>query len=245
MLFCGRYRGKAIGSTSRNENAVEGCRGASIAVLPFASLSQVSGQDYFADGLVEDVITGLSRISGLLVVARNSSFAYRGTSTDVRTISAELGVRYLLEGSVRRSGARLRINAHLIDGASASHVWAGKFDGAAQDIFDLQDRLTEQIVGIVEPSVRRAEIDRARRKRPDSLDAYDLYLRALPHVHANTAAESEKALRLLDNSLHPRSGLPSGARLRRVVPRATLFPERVRPGRSGGRAPTCGHRSWT
>ena len=137
----------------------------SIAVLPFTSLNGAEG-DYFADGLVDDVITNLSKIPDLFVIARNSSFSYRGTPTDVRTIADELGVRYLLEGSVARSGARLRINARLIDGASAKQVWGGRFDGAAEDVFDLQDQLTEQIVGVIEPSIRRAEIERARRSAP-------------------------------------------------------------------------------
>lgn len=175
--------------------------GASIAVLPFAILGDDRAQSYVADGLVEEVITSLSRIPRLFVIARNSSFAYRDRATDVRTIAAELGVRYLLEGSLRRSGSRLRINARLIDGDSGGHVWAGRFDGAAEDVFDLQDDLTGQIVGVIEPSVRRAEIERARRKRPESLDAYDLYLRALPHVFANTPASADAALGLLDAAL--------------------------------------------
>jgi TolB-like protein len=174
---------------------------ASLAILPFKNLSGDPEQDYLVDGLTEDIITGLARIPTLFVIARNSSFAYRGQPRDVRKVTAELGVRYLLEGSVRRSGNHIRINGQLIDGPSASHVWAGKFDGTAADIFDLQDRLTEQIVGAIEPSIRRAEIERARGKRPDSLDAYDLYLRALPHAHANTPAETDEALRLLGLSL--------------------------------------------
>ena len=111
------------------------------------------------------MITRLSRLPGLFVIARNSSFAYRGQAMDLRRIAAELGVRYLLEGSVRRAGARLRINAHLIDGATGGQVWAGRFEGTAEDVFELQDQLTEQIVGVIEPSLRRAEIERAERKR--------------------------------------------------------------------------------
>jgi TolB-like protein len=173
----------------------------SIAVLPFTNLSEAYGQDYFTDGLVEEVITSLSKIPGLFVIARNSSFAYRGGTMDVRNVAAELGVRYLLAGSVRRSGDRLRISGQLIDGASAAHIWAGRFDGAAEDIFDLQDQFAERIVGVIEPSVRRAEIERARRKRPESLDGYDLFLRALPHALSNSIAETDKALQLLDASL--------------------------------------------
>ncbi len=173
--------------------------GASIAVLPFAPGDNV--ESYFADGMAEEVITGLSRLPGLFVIARNSSFAYRGRSMDVRQIAAELGVRYLLDGSVRRSGQRLRINAHLIDGATAAEIWAGRFEGTAGDVFDLQDELTEQIVGVLEPSLRRAEIARAGRKAPDRLDAYDLYLRAVPLVLANKAGGGDEALRLLRAAL--------------------------------------------
>ncbi len=176
-------------------------QGPSIAVLPFENLSDIAADAYFADGLVEDVITSLSRIRGLFVIARNSSFAYRGTGTGARTIADELGVRYLVEGSVRRSGERLRLNARLVDRESASPVWAGKFDGVVGDVFDLQDDLTEQIVGVIEPSVRRAEIERARRKRREALDAYDLFLRALPYAVSNTVADTERALRLLDEAL--------------------------------------------
>jgi TolB-like protein len=175
--------------------------GPSIAVLPFANMDTDETPDYFADGLVEDVITNLSKVSGLFVIARNSSFAFRGKDTDPRAIASELGVRYLLQGSVRRSAGRVRINAQLLEGSTAAHVWADRFEGAAEDVFDLQDRLTEYIVGAIEPSVRRAEINRARRKRPESLDAYDLYLRALPHAHANTPSETDKALHLLGRSI--------------------------------------------
>ena len=173
----------------------------SIAVLPFTNMSGDPEQDYFADGLVEDLITSLSKIAGLFVIARNSTFAYKGKTVDIRQVAKELGVRYVLEGSVRKAANRLRITGQLIEAASATHVWADKFEGAVEDIFDLQDRLTESIVGAIEPSLRRAEIERARRKRPDSLDAYDLYLRALPHAHANTPADTDEALRLLDEAL--------------------------------------------
>jgi TolB-like protein/Tfp pilus assembly protein PilF len=173
----------------------------SIAVLAFANMSGDAAQDYFTDGLVEDLITSLAKIPGLFVIARNSSFAYKGKSVDIRKVAAELGVRYVLEGSVRRSANRLRITGQLIEGISAAHVWADKFEGAVDDIFDLQDQLSERIVGAIEPSMRRAEIERARHKRPDSLDAYDLYLRALPHAYANTPGETDEALRLLDQAL--------------------------------------------
>ena len=173
----------------------------SIAVLPFANMSGDPEQDYFADGLVEDLITSLSKVAGLFVIAKNSTFAYKGKNVDIRQVAKELGVRYVLEGSVRKAANRLRITGQLIEAASATHVWADKFEGAVEDIFDLQDRLTENIVGAIEPSLRRAEIDRARRKRPGSLNAYDLYLRAMPHVHANTPADTDEALRLLNEAL--------------------------------------------
>ena len=175
--------------------------GASIAVLPFDALDPGGDGAYFADGLAEDSITSLSKIPGLFVIARNSSFAFRGEAVDLRRAAAELGVLYLLQGSVRRAGGGLRINARLVDGASAAQVWAGRFDGSAADVFALQDRLTEQIVGAIEPSVRRAEIERSRRKHPESLDAYDLCLRAVPHVLANSREGRDRALALLDAAL--------------------------------------------
>ncbi|TIX38768.1 MAG: adenylate cyclase, partial [Mesorhizobium sp.] len=132
-------------SLERGDETARG--GPSIAVLPFATMSGDEPHDYFADGLVEDIITNLSKIPGLFVIARNSSFSFRGEKADPRTIAAELRVNYLLQGSLRQSGGRLRINAQLVDGASATHVWADRFEGAATDVFDLQDRLTEQIVG--------------------------------------------------------------------------------------------------
>ena len=173
----------------------------SIAVLPFTNMSGDPDQGYFADGLVEDLITSLSKVAGLFVIAKNSTFAYKGKTVDMRQIAKELGVRYVLKGSVRKDANRLRISGQLVEVPSATHVWADKFEGAVEDIFDLQDRLTESIVGAIEPSLRRAEIDRARRKRPGSLNAYDLYLRAMPHVHANTPADTDEALRLLNEAL--------------------------------------------
>jgi TolB-like protein len=170
-------------------------------VLPFTNMSGDPEQEYFADGLVEDLITSLSKMPGIFVIARNSTFAYKGKAADIRQIAKELGVRYVLEGSVRKAADRLRITGQLVEGTDATHVWADKFEGAIEDIFDLQDRLTESIVGAIEPSIRRAEIERARRKRPDSLDAYDIYLRALPHAHANTPANTDEALRLLNQAL--------------------------------------------
>jgi TolB-like protein/class 3 adenylate cyclase len=156
----------------------------SIAVLPFANMSGDPEQEYFADGMVEDIITALSRFSQLFVIARNSSFTYKGRAVDVRQVAKELGVRYVLEGSVRKAGSRVRITGQLIEAATGTHLWADKFDGALDDVFELQDKITASVVGAIEPTLRKAEIERARRKPAENLDAYDLYLRALPLVHA-------------------------------------------------------------
>ena len=173
----------------------------SIAVLPFANLSGDPEQEYFVDGVVEDIITGLSRIKWLFVIARNSSFAYKGKSPDIRQVGRELGVRYVLEGSLRKLGPRVRITAQLIDASSAAHVWAERYDRAIDDIFELQDEITANVVGAIEPSLRQAEIKRAKRKRPDSLDAYDLYLRAMPLAATAMPEDADKALQLLERAV--------------------------------------------
>jgi TolB-like protein/class 3 adenylate cyclase/Flp pilus assembly protein TadD len=173
----------------------------SIAVLPFTNMSGDPEQEYFADGMVEDVITALSRFSQLFVIARNSSFTYKGRAVDVRQAARELGVRYVLEGSVRKSGNRLRITGQLIDALSGSHLWADKFDGAIEDVFDLQDKITESVVGAIEPTIRKAEIERARRKPAENLNAYDHYLRALPLVYAFRPEENLAGLGLLIKAL--------------------------------------------
>ena len=173
----------------------------SIAVLPFTNLSGDPEQDYFADGMVEDIITGLSRIKWIFVIARNSSFAYKGKAMDVKQVGRELGVRYVLEGSVRRSANRVRITAQLIDTGSGAHIWADRYDRALDDVFAVQDELTMSVVGVIEPTLRKAEIERARRKRPDSLDAYDLYLRALPFAFTAMPLDADKGLALLDRAI--------------------------------------------
>ena len=173
----------------------------SIAVLPFQNMSGDPEQEYFVDGMVEDIITGLSRIKWLFVIARNSSFTYKGKAVDVRQVGRELGVRYVLEGGVRKAGNRMRITAQLIEAETRAHLWADRFDGALEDVFDLQDRITDSVVGIVEPSLRQSEIERSRRKRPENLDAYDLYLRALPNVTLMTAEGAGIGARLLDDAL--------------------------------------------
>jgi TolB-like protein len=156
----------------------------SIAVLPFQNMSGDPEQEYFADGMVEEIITALSRIRWLFVIARNSSFTYKGQAVDVKQVGRELGVRYVLEGSVRKGGGRVRITAQLIDAATGAHLWADRFEGTLEDIFDLQDQVTASAVGVIAPKVEQAEISRAKRKPTESLDAYDHYLRGIAGLHA-------------------------------------------------------------
>jgi adenylate cyclase len=181
----------------------------SIAVLPFANMSRDPEQEYFADGMVEDITTALSRIGGLFVIARNSSFTYKGRAVDVRQVGRELGVRNVLEGSVRRAGARVRITCQLINAQTGAHVWADRFDSSLDDIFELQDRVTESVAGAIEPTLRNLEIERAANKPTESLDAYDLYLRALSHVDQFTRADFDEGARLLRRAmmLDPRFAL--------------------------------------
>jgi adenylate cyclase len=169
----------------------------SIAVLPFENMSGDPEQEYFVDGLVEDIITGLSRFKSLFVIARNSTFAYKGKSPDIRQVGRELGVRYVLEGSVRKVGNRIRITGQLIDAANATHLWADRFDGAFEDVFELQDRVTANVVGIIAPRVEQAEIERVRRKPAGNLAAYDLVLRAMALTRTLRRSEMEQALGLL------------------------------------------------
>ncbi len=173
----------------------------SIAVLPFQNISGDPEQEYFADGMVEDIITGLSRIKWLFVIARNSTFTYKGRAIDVKQVGRELGVRYVLEGSVRKAADRVRITAQLIDAITGAHVWAERYDRKTDDVFALQDEITLSVVGAIEPSLRLAEVERAKRKRPDSLDAYDLVLRALPDVYSRMPEQSKRALALLERAL--------------------------------------------
>ncbi|WP_191060430.1 adenylate/guanylate cyclase domain-containing protein [Geminicoccus harenae] len=173
----------------------------SIAVLPFTNMSGDPEQDYFADGLVEDITTALSRVRSFFVIARNSSFTYKNRPVDVRQVSRELGVRYVLEGSIRKSGARVRIVGQLIDATTGHHVWADRFDGDLSDIFDLQDRITESVVGAVEPSIRLEEIRQARTRPTEYISAYDLYLRALPGFYSMTAEGFAEVRRLTNEAL--------------------------------------------
>jgi TolB-like protein/class 3 adenylate cyclase len=173
----------------------------SIAVLPFQNMSGDSEQEYFADGMVEDIITALSRFKALFVTARNSSFTYKGRAVDVKQVGRELGVRYVLEGSVRKAANRLRITGQLIDAATGSHLWADRFEGAVADIFELQDQLTESVVGAIAPAIEKAEIDRAKRKPTDNLDAYTLYWRGLAKRYQYNKQANEEALRLFTSAI--------------------------------------------
>jgi TolB-like protein/tetratricopeptide (TPR) repeat protein len=151
----------------------------SIAVLPFQNMSGDPEQEYFADGVVEEIITALSRFNSLFVIARNSSFSYKGKSVDIKQVGRELGVRYVLEGSIRRAANRVRITGQLVESETGSHLWADRFDGALEDVFTLQDVVTEKVIAHLAPSVERAEIERVRRKPTENLGAYDCYLRGL------------------------------------------------------------------
>ena len=173
----------------------------SIAVLPFQNMSGDAEQDYFADGMVEDILTGLARIKWLFVIARNSSFAYKGKPVDVKQAGRELGVRYVLEGSVRKIANRVRVTGQLVEAETGRHIWADRYDRTLDDVFALQDELTMSVVAAIEPSLRQAEIERVKRKRPENLDAYDLVLRAIPHVYPAMPEGAAKALPLLESAL--------------------------------------------
>jgi TolB-like protein/tetratricopeptide (TPR) repeat protein len=173
----------------------------SIAVLPFQNMSGDVEQDYFADGMVEEITMALSRFHELFVIARNSSFTYKGRAVDVKQVSRELGVRYVLEGSVRKSGQKVRITGQLIDATTGAHLWADRFDGTLDDVFDLQDRVTMSVVGVVEPRLLQAEIERTRLKPTESLDAYDHLLRGRAHFQTITRQGNEQALIHLNQAL--------------------------------------------
>jgi len=173
----------------------------SIAVLPFQNLSGDPEQEYFADGMVEDIITELARLRWLFVIARNSSFTYKGRAVDVKQVGRELGVRYVVEGSVRRAGSRVRITGQLIDATTGAHLWAEHFDGELADVFDLQDQVTASIVGTIAPRLELAEIERAKRKPTESLDAYDYYLRGMSAFHRFSRADNAEALVLFTKSI--------------------------------------------
>ena len=173
----------------------------SVAILPFTNIGGEASDEYFADGIVEDLTTALSRFGTFSVVSRSSAFVYKNRAVDIRQAAKELGVRYVLEGGVRRQDRRVRVTANLLDAESGAHLWADKFDGDLEDIFDFQDRITETVVGLVEPKIRIAEIERVRRRAPGSLDAYDLYLRALPHVYGMDFDSYEVGYELLKRAI--------------------------------------------
>ena len=179
----------------------------SIAVLPFQNLSADPEQEYFADGVVEDITMALSRFRWLLVIARNSSFTYKGRPVDIKQVGRELAVRYVLEGSVRKAGNRIRIAGQLIDAETGAHLWADRFDGALEDIFDLQDQVTSMVVGAIAPMLQREEIKRARRKPTENLDAYDYYLRGLASVRRWTRETNNEALLLFRKAIELDPGL--------------------------------------
>src|ERR1700737_18988 len=173
----------------------------SIAVLPFANLSGDPEQEYFVDGMVEEIITALSRIRWLFVVARNSSFTYKGQATDVKRVGRELGVRYVLEGSARRGGSRVRIAAQLIEAENGAHLWADRFDGSLEDVFDLQDKVATSVAGVIEPALRGAEIRRSAPRPTTDLSTYDLHLRALAVFFPMAKERVIQALGLLDQAI--------------------------------------------
>jgi TolB-like protein len=174
----------------------------SIAILSFTNMSGDPEQDYFADGMVDDIITALSHFKALFVIARNSSFTYKGRAVDVKQIGRELGVRYVLEGSVRKAANRVRITGQLVDTATGAHLWADRIDGGLGDIFDLQDQVTESVVGAIAPAVEKAEIERAKRKPTESLDAYALYLRGLARFYQYGSRQvNDEALRLFNSAI--------------------------------------------
>ena len=174
----------------------------SIAVLPFENMSGDPEQEYFADGMVEEIITALSRNHQLFVIARNSSFTFKGRAVDIKQIRRELGVRYVLEGSVRKAGNRVRITGQLVDAATGNHIWANRYDSTLEDIFDLQDRVTMSVIGAIAPQLERAEIARAQRKPTESLQAYDYYLRALANNYRYTREANIEALKLTQTAPH-------------------------------------------
>ena len=182
----------------------------SIAVLPFENMSGDPEQEYFADGMVEDIITALSRFRSLFVIARNSSFAYKGKAVDTKRVSRELGVRYVLEGSVRKASGKVRITGQLIDSETGAHLWADRFDGSLEDIFDLQDQVTTSVVGAIAPKLEKAEMERAKRKPVESLDAYDCFLRGMANVYKHSIESWQTALQLFYQAiaLDPEFAMP-------------------------------------
>jgi TolB-like protein/Tfp pilus assembly protein PilF len=194
---------EAGGKATPDANIAEG---RSIAVLPFQNTSNDPGQDYFADGMVEEIIAGLARITWLDVIARNSTFIYKGKAVDVKQVGHDLNVRYVLEGSVRQAGDRIRVTAQLIDAKTGIHLWVERYDRRSDDIFALQDDIAMDVVGTLEPNLRNAELERIKRKRPDSLDAYDLVLQAMPFAYSHMPEKAAVAIPLLSRALEIEPG---------------------------------------
>ena len=204
----------------------------SIAVLPFENFSIDPEQEYFADGIVEDITMALSCFRWLFVIARNSSFTYKGRAVDVKQVGRELGVRYVLEGSVRKAGNRLRIAGQLIDASTGAHLWADRFDGGITDIFDLQDEVTARVVSVIAPKLERAEIERAQRKPTESLDAYDYYLRGRASSRRWTREANCETMRLYHKAIELDPTFRFGLRHGRMVLRPAQgegLDERFRP----------------
>jgi TolB-like protein/tetratricopeptide (TPR) repeat protein len=196
------------GCTAVTDNRVEPPKPAlmlpdkpSIAILPFTNLSSDPDQDYFADGMVEDIITALSRIGWLFVIARNSSFTYKGKPVDIKQVGRELGVRYVLEGSVRKVNNRIRIAGQLIDATSGNHIWADRFEGGFEDVFQLQDQVTASVVGAIAPKLEQAEIERSRRKPTENLQAYDYYLQGVSCLSKVSKEANEQALKFFRKAI--------------------------------------------
>jgi TolB-like protein len=196
------YRVRPSGTVASSRPALPLPDKPSIAVLPFQNMSGDPEQEYFADGIVDEIITALSRFRSLFVIARNSTFTYKGRPVDVKQVGRELGVRYVLEGGVRIAANRVRIIGQLIDTTTGAHIWADRFEGGREDIFDLQDQVTASVVGAIAPRMERAEIERAQRKPTESLDAYDHYLRGMANLYQQTDQEAiGEALRLLQRAI--------------------------------------------
>ncbi len=193
-LYAARHAGKEAGAPSSEANRLLPLpTRPSIAVLPFQNMSGDPEQEYFADGVVEDIITALSRFKSLFVIARNSSFTYKGKAIDIKQVGRELGVRYVLEGSVRKAGGQVRITGQLLEASTGTHLWANKFDAPIEDVFELQDEVTASVVGAIAPRLVDAEVETARRKRPDDLGSYDHYLRGLSQLYEFTPVSCKRA----------------------------------------------------
>jgi adenylate cyclase len=208
-VYAVKQQSQASAPTQRKAVASDLADKPSIAVLPFTNMSETPGQEYFADGVTEDLITALSSIRWLFVIARNSSFTYKGHSPEAKDVASDLGVRYVLQGSVRRAGERVRLSAQLIDTASGTHIWANRYDRKLEDIFALQDELTETIVGAIEPELAKAERQRSRSKRPENLDAWDLYQRGMAKLYQYTEQGLTEAHQLLEQATGLDPGLSS------------------------------------